>query len=405
MKRIIPLLAALGLCSSIVFTSSPALAIVSQTQPSASHPADNGPAPEPFSGSSLCLPDSYPNLASGCLPLGPAKFLGDLAQQGLVLPLIPLPATSPDPALNRLPEEYLKVSSNGDIPLYPSLEAAEAHNPSSTLHGSKGLKYLAKTQKVENDQGIYYSLTSGYWINAGDEEVACCTSAGRFQGLVFTSNPVNQFGWVLSPTDVLTSPGYNSPKTGVQLNREVIVQIYATQEKDGANWLLIGVDQWVDDQYVGRVTLNTTPPEGVTNKRWIEVNEGEQTLSVYENGRLIFATLIATGAKPFYTRPGLFHIYKKLAVGDMSGTFEADKSDYYYLEDVPWTMYFDDARALHGAYWRTLYGYMASHGCVNLSPGDSQWLFNWAKEGDSVYVWDPTGKTPTDPKYYGAGGA
>jgi lipoprotein-anchoring transpeptidase ErfK/SrfK len=126
---------------------------------------------------------------------------------------------------------------------------------------------------------------------------------------------------------------------------------------------------------------------------------------VYENGQLRFATLIATGVKPFYTRPGVFKIYKKKPLETMSGAFEADKSDFYYLEDVPWTMYFDEARALHGAYWRTLYGYNASHGCVNLSPGDSHWLYDWANEGDTVYVWDPTGETPTDPKYYGQGGA
>ena len=35
----------------------------------------------------------------------------------------------------------------------------------------------------------------------------------------------------------------------------------------------------------------------------------------------------------------------------MRGSFEADHSDAYYLEDVPWTMYYDKERALHGAYW------------------------------------------------------
>jgi len=85
--------------------------------------------------------------------------------------------------------------------------------------------------------------------------------------------------------------------------------------------------------------------------------------------------------------------------------FEADRSDYYYLESVPWTMYYDQARALHGAYWRTRYGFPQSHGCVNISPGDSHWLFNWAREGDCVHVWDPSGKTPTDPKFYSDGGA
>jgi lipoprotein-anchoring transpeptidase ErfK/SrfK len=406
MKRILPVIIAFGLSSSILFSTTPAMAGDSGTSVHGVQLAGQTDGSEPFSGSALCLPDAYPNLNSGCLPLGPAQILSDLARQGLVLPLRPLPASAPDPKLNQMPEQYLKVSSTGDVPLYPSLEAAENHETGSSLAGtSRGLRYLAVVQRVNNDKGIFYNLTSGDWINAGDADVSCCSSSGRFQGLLFQSNPTNQFGWIISVTDVKTSPGYNSPGTGEQLNQETVVQIYGMQEKDGTNWLLIGVDRWVDDNYVGRVTLNTTPPAGVTNNRWIEVNDGEQTLSVYDHGQLVFATLIATGVKPFYTRPGLFHIYKKKALETMRGAFEADKSDFYYLQDVPWTMYFDDARALHGAYWRTHYGYMASHGCVNLSPGDSNWLFNWAKEGDWVYVWDPSNKTPTDPKLYGSGGA
>ena len=33
-----------------------------------------------------------------------------------------------------------------------------------------------------------------------------------------------------------------------------------------------------------------------------------------------------------------------------------------------------------------------SHGCVNLSIGDSHWLYDWANVGDSVYVYDPSGR-------------
>jgi hypothetical protein len=32
--------------------------------------------------------------------------------------------------------------------------------------------------------------------------------------------------------------------------------------------------------------------------------------------------------------------------------------------------------------------------------GDSRWLYDWAVEGDFVYVHDPSGQTPTDPNLY-----
>ena len=46
------------------------------------------------------------------------------------------------------------------------------------------------------------------------------------------------------------------------------------------------------------------------------------------------------------------------------------------------------------------FGSELSHGCINLSVGDSHWLYDWADVGDYVYVWDPSGLTPTDPAFY-----
>jgi lipoprotein-anchoring transpeptidase ErfK/SrfK len=89
----------------------------------------------------------------------------------------------------------------------------------------------------------------------------------------------------------------------------------------------------------------------------------------------------------------------------MRGSFTADRSDYYYLEDVPWTMYFDQQRAMHGTYWHDDFGTPQSRGCVNLSPGDAHWVFEWAEEGDWVHVYDPSGETPVDPDQYHSGGA
>ena len=151
---------------------------------------------------------------------------------------------------------------------------------------------------------------------------------------------------------------------------------------------------------MAQVVINTTPPDGVTNGRWIDVNLAEQSLAVYDNYQLVFATVIASGQEPFWTRPGLFQIQQKKETETMRNN---DPSDFYYLDNVPWTMYFDGARALHGAYWRTRFGYPQSHGCVNLSVGDAHWLFNWAVQGDWVFVHDPSGQTPTDPALYTGG--
>jgi hypothetical protein len=40
-------------------------------------------------------------------------------------------------------------------------------------------------------------------------------------------------------------------------------------------------------------------------------------------------------------------------------------------------MYFNKDVGLHAAYWHDRFGYPSSHGCVNLSPLDARWLFDW----------------------------
>ncbi len=356
---------------------------------------------EPFAGDPLCLPGIYPQSPADCLALGPSNFLSSMAARGIPIPFQPLPVYSPDANLIYSELPYIKVGDNA-FPLYASLDAAIARNPASMMEA--GMKYLAILDREDSDNGIYYQLANGYWVEAGEAYTECCIRSGRFQGLFFYQNPANSFGWIVDEATVLVAPGYNSLPTGQTLYRETVVQIYDTTEANGTTWYMIGWDQWVERQKIRQFNVNLTAPDGVDNGRWIEINLYDQTLGAYDNGRLVFATLIASGIDPFFTKPGLFKIYEKFDKTDMSGAFEADRSDFYYLQDVPWTMYYDDARAIHGAYWRTLFGYPQSHGCVNLSIGDSKVVYDWANVGDWVYVWDSTGETPTDPNFYGPGG-
>ncbi|PWH15178.1 MAG: hypothetical protein DDG60_06050 [Anaerolineae bacterium] len=360
--------------------------------------------PETNSGAVLCAPGVYPESFGDCVPLGPSVTLTRMAQLGLEYPPRSLPALKPDPSLNVLPYRYYKVDNTTGTGFYPSLEAAIERRGATRILPPGRLLYVVYTSRIDTErQGTYFLLPSGNYM-PGDGSTAQVASS--FQGLEFQATPRNAFGWVIHPSGapVYAQPGRFRPALRT-LARFDVVQVYSRQNIEGVEWVLIGPDEWVEDRLIGVVQPKAIPPQGVTNDRWIEVNLAEQTLAVYDAKRLVFATLVTTGVEPFYTRPGLFPIYKKLETENMQGAFEADRSDFYYLENVPWTMYFDKARALHGAYWGTMFGYPASHGCVNLSVGDAKWLFLWAKEGDWVWVHDPSGQTPTDPSFYGDGGA
>jgi hypothetical protein len=394
MRRII--LSILLLLTLTVFPPAPASA---STPASDLEPVSSSAATEPDSGSILCPTGSYISAPDDCLPLGPSASITDLAQTGIPWPITPLPAYSPDPALGDVPFNYFKVQPEGAY-VFPTIASAETDATSGQMIGPGHILYVAYQDRVENDTGVYYLLQDGGWIRG---EGARAALPYPFLGLQFSSTPHYSFGWVLGTIQSRVAPDFSSAFSDKTYNRFHVVQIYANQDVGNTTWLLIGPNEWVEARYVARVEPRTSSPEGIATPRWIEINLYEQTLAVYDNNQLVFATIVSTGVDPYWTQPGVFSIYEKKPVETMSGSFEADRSDYYYLESVPWTMYFDGKRALHGAYWHSNFGYQMSHGCVNMSLGDSHWLYNWAHNGDVVYVYDPSGRTPTDASLYGAG--
>jgi hypothetical protein len=361
---------------------------------------DHNPSP-----SVLCPPGIYLDDPGGCAALGPSAYRTEMARQALILPLQPLPARRIDPSLGELPYQYA-ILAPSTTPVYGSLADAVAERSPISYIENGDTRYITYVDFAETENGRFFLRRSGGWVRVSSRISLPRNFPG---GLVFQRTPTTQFGWIMPFQADLQSkrtPGYAvSDYTGRTFSQYEMVTIYSSAEAADGEWFMIGIDEWVDSRRVARVIPNTTPPEGVENGRWIEINLFEQTISVYENSQLIYATVTATGVPPLDTRPGLFEIYKKLESTPMSGSFEADRSDYYYLEDVPYTLYYDQARALHGAYWRSFMGYKQSHGCVNLTIADARWVFDWAEVGDWVYVWDPSGETPTDPSLYSPGGA
>ncbi len=118
---------------------------------------------------------------------------------------------------------------------------------------------------------------------------------------------------------------------------------------------------------------------GAGGTRWVDVDLTHQMVYAYEGNTIVNSFLVSTGTWQYPTVTGQYHIYVKLRYTDMSGPG-------YYLPNVPYTMYFYEGYALHGTYWHHNFGTPMSHGCVNLSIPDSEWLYNFASVGTLVNI-------------------
>ena len=112
-----------------------------------------------------------------------------------------------------------------------------------------------------------------------------------------------------------------------------------------------------------------------TGSKWIEVDLSEQKLRAWEGTKLILESLVSSG-KWAPTPTGEFAIWAKLKYSKMEGGKKGTNT-YYYLPNVPYTMYFYKDYGLHGTYWHNNFGQPMSHGCINLPSQAAQQLFFW----------------------------
>ena len=119
----------------------------------------------------------------------------------------------------------------------------------------------------------------------------------------------------------------------------------------------------------------------------IFVDLTNQKLYAFEQDELIYSFPISSG-KWGRTPTGTFRIWIKLKSTLMSGGSQA-LGTYYYLPNVPYTMYFynnaiprERGYGIHGAYWHNNFGHPMSHGCINMKPEDAEKLYYWASPED-----------------------
>ncbi len=336
----------------------------------------------------LCPPGYYQVDPEYCLPLGPSQSISDLAEAGFPYPMRGLAAHKPDESLSELPDN-VAILEGESVPVYASLnDAMSGGTVLRTIPGGRA-RYVSMTESAYVDGRTFVRMSSGGWVEAVPH-----WDWPRWQGLEFYATPNHDFGFTIDNIQSFTSPSFAAERTGIAYSKYDSFPIYNLTEAEGYTWYEVSPNEWIPSLKSRMVRVDTHRPEGVDRDRWIAIDLEQQTLAVYENGELKFATVIASGAGVLYTDPGVYEVYHKIESHTMQGSYSTDRSDFFYYEKVPWALYYNHAQAIHGIYWPATLGYPQSHGCVNMFPGDANWLFQWAELGEYVYVFDPSGKTP-----------
>jgi hypothetical protein len=209
-------------------------------------------------------------------------------------------------------------------------------------------------------------------------------SPSRFAGVRVSDGKLD-FGWVARDN----APVYAQPDAASRpIARRPRYARLSLASPDGPQGYFKVASGWMAAADLRVPHLAQRPPSVVDREPWIDVELATQTLVAYEGDAPVFATLVATGigaeGTPFATPKGLHRVRAKLLAATMDNLEHTGVVPYSY-EEVPFTQYIGRV-ALHGAFWHDQFGSPRSHGCINLSLADAEWLFGFTRpvlpEGD-----------------------
>ncbi|MCL5999420.1 MAG: L,D-transpeptidase [Chloroflexi bacterium] len=322
-------------------------------------------------------------------------------QEATPEPVAQLPSDqNPDPASVEDPV-FLKVyahvnTQDSKVPVYPTpADAISNTNPLRELNGYEWVTVIASTEI----NGVALSqINADEWVFS---DRLAFFRPSQFQGRTFDQiqTPDRPFAWVISEFQPTNEPDGDVNAAAPVYRRYDVVDIYEKALVGTTMWYRIGDQQWCTQQRLAVVSPRQAPARLGARERlhskWISVNLFEQTIAAYEGERLVYASLVSSGLPRWETVKGVFQIQSKNKSQPMYNGAGDPELGQYYLEEVPYNMFFFEDYALHGAYWHDGFGYKKSRGCVNLSIKDAKWLFNWSQPYPSQYGYAQA--APDDP--------
>jgi hypothetical protein len=309
------------------------------------------------------------------------------------LPLTSVPVLAPLEG-TLVPYRYVMVTVEEGtyLPMWGSIAQLEAHAEPERQVGrgdTLAIDPQQEVQAVEFEGATYHVTVDGKVVpTAGTFTLK---NFSTWQGVPLDASAHLPFGWVTpGKARVYDAPDGNKVE---ELPRRTRVDILGEQGEGRRRWLQIGEGRFIKADHVNEVRKIVRPEGTGLHRQWFDVDLGEQVVVAYESDQPVFATLTSSGRPPNNTPRGNYPVWGKASAVTMKSQSYDDAP--YYVNRVPWVMFFQAHNALHGAYWHDRFGVMKSHGCANLSPYDSRYLFNWLEPvlpagWTAVRYWDLT---------------
>ena len=186
------------------------------------------------------------------------------------------------------------------------------------------------------------------------------------------------FGWVVKEGAPVYAQPDSASKSVAHRARYARLTLAS---RDGPQGFYRVADGWLAETDLRVARISSRPPAVGDAEPWIDVELTTQTLVAYRGDNPVFATLVATGVgsegSPLSTPKGIHRIRAKLLAATMDNLDHTGVAPYSY-EEVPFTQYIGRI-ALHGAFWHDQFGVPRSHGCINLTLADAEWLFGFTQ--------------------------
>jgi lipoprotein-anchoring transpeptidase ErfK/SrfK len=201
-------------------------------------------------------------------------------------------------------------------------------------------------------------------------------SASTFEGVDLVAQPPPSwpFAWVYATKKKTVTARMTADKKGAEVGTFTHREIVPVLEEVGG-FVRVADGTWIDRANVRIARKRPRPAVDDAHSRWIDLDLDDQVMVAYDGESPVFATLFSSGRRKKDTPPALYRIRSKSAVTKMAA--EEREASHYEVSEVPWATRFRSGLYFHAAYWHDAFGTAKSHGCVNLSPHDAKWVYDW----------------------------